>query len=70
MERGVCPKSYGMNVAAKAQIPTVVIDAASSKSRQLEWKIVNRTTAFKNILKEGTLQEWREWAQFVAHHAE
>lgn len=33
---GVCPKSYGMNVAALAGVPTEVVERAEEKAREFE----------------------------------
>ncbi|CAA20855.1 MutS protein homolog [Schizosaccharomyces pombe] len=36
LEDGICPKSYGMNVASMAGLPEKVIDAAEEKASELE----------------------------------
>lgn len=36
MDRGVCPKSYGMNVAHMANLPLQVIQAAEIKAKSFE----------------------------------
>lgn len=36
MDRGVCPKSYGMNVAHMANLPLQVIQAAEIKAKTFE----------------------------------
>ena len=42
MKRGVCPKSYGMNVAAAAGIERAIIDRATEKAAEHLMEETNR----------------------------
>eukprot|EP00053_Salpingoeca_punica_P015373 m.141445 g.141445 ORF g.141445 m.141445 type:complete len:1202 (+) comp16694_c0_seq1:90-3695(+) len=50
LEDGVCPKSFGMNVASMAGLPAEVVAAAESKAADFE-----QASGFKSIEKTGLL---------------
>lgn len=58
---GVAHRSYGLNVARLARVPKVVLDAAASKSRELELevkqkKLLGLSKMISNVLENGADQ--------------
>ncbi|RAL49223.1 hypothetical protein DM860_014441 [Cuscuta australis] len=45
---GICPKSYGVNVARLAGIPDSILQRAAQKSQEFEWAYDNRTRSGGN----------------------
>lgn len=59
LDKGVCPKSYGFNVANMADMPKEIIKAAHKVSKQLE-EIAKSRKFVKNLVRWADPSEIRK----------